>query len=100
LMFLIETSPSSSRNVCQVFHLTRYAVNELTFYFRKKWFNLLSNFKQSLIFILTQSKLLLTTVWGTVRTKPLRMCGFLKQLLLLATLIKLYKLLKNSRLIK
>ena len=49
-------------------------------------------------------KLLPTTTQGTVCTKPLRMCSFLTQpklcSLKLATLIKLYKLLKNSRLIK
>ena len=48
--------------------------------------------------------MLLTTTQGTVCTKPLRMCSFLTQLKLfsfkLATLIKLYKLLKNSRCIK
>ena len=49
-------------------------------------------------------KLLPTTTQGTVCTKPLRMCSFLTQpklcSLKLATLIKLYKFLKNSRLIK
>jgi len=44
--------------------------------------------------------MLLTTGKGTVHTKPLRMYAFPNQLNLLATLIKLYKLLKNSRLIK
>ena len=48
--------------------------------------------------------MLLTTTQGTVCTKPLRMCSFPTQLKLfsfkLATLIKLYKLLKNSRCIK
>ena len=45
--------------------------------------------------------MLLATTTGTVCTKPLRMCSFLTQPkpygLKLATLIKLYKLLKNSR---
>ena len=72
--------------------------------FVKSSSNLLSNFKQSLIFILTQSNMLPTTTQGTVCTKPLRMCSFPTQLKLfsfkLATLIKLYKLLKNSRCIK
>jgi hypothetical protein len=59
---------------CQVFHLTRYAVIDAIFHFSQKSpltcsllcktidsSNLLSNFKQSLIFILTQSKISMST---------------------------------------
>ena len=62
--------------------------------------NLLSNFKQSLIFILTQSKLCCQQLRKARSALNLYECAVSSRSLKLATLIKLYKLLKNSRLIK
>jgi hypothetical protein len=50
-------------NVCQVFHLTRYAVQLISF--------------DKIEYSLTQSKILVAD--GTVCTKPLRMCSFHQQ---------------------
>jgi hypothetical protein len=49
-------------NVCQVFHLTRYAVQSASF--------------DQIEYSLTQSK---NVADGTVHTKPLRMCAFHQQ---------------------
>ena len=57
-----------------------------------------SNFKREVWYSFWRNQnLLLTTDQGTVRTKPLRMCAFPNQPCV-SNLIKLYKLLKNSRL--
>jgi hypothetical protein len=54
---------SHQANVCQVFHLTRYAVQLISF--------------DKIEYSLTQSKILVAD--GTVHTKPLRMCAFHQQ---------------------
>ena len=73
LMSLIETAPLFSRNVCQVFHLTRYAVFNFT------WITRISNVKFDIHFDAIKF-MLLTTAKGTVHTKPLRMYTFPNQL--------------------